>query len=80
VAGQAEARGRNGWFRPAEVTVQRAEAEGTIRLTVRSSRAYVDVPPIYLSITLADARSLHRALRRQIAAVGTVGPTTRCVP
>jgi hypothetical protein len=66
----SEARGRNGWFRPAEATVQRSEADHTIRLSVRSRRPYGDMPPIWLSLSVGDARLLHQALGRQLAVLG----------
>lgn len=62
-----EARGRNGWFTPSEMSVQRCEEDQAISLSVRSSRPYRDMPPVYLALGLADARSLHAALGRQIA-------------
>ena len=64
-----QARGRNGSFTPSELAVQRSEADGTIRLSVRSQRAYGDLPPILLSLCRHDAESLHRALAGQIAAL-----------
>jgi len=69
VAGPAEARGRNGSFTPAELAVQRSEVANTIRLSVRSSRAYGDLPPILVSLSRDDAESVHRALGRQIVAL-----------
>ena len=69
VGGQAEARGRNGQFTPSELAVQRSEAANTIRLSVRSQRAYGDLPPVQLSLCRDDAISVHRALGRQIAAL-----------
>lgn len=63
----AEARGRNGWFRPASVSVRRSEASRTIAIAARSVRRYSDMPPIHLSLALDDARRLHEAIGRQIA-------------
>lgn len=68
----AEARGRNGWFTPSELGVGRREAEGTIDMSVRSSRPYSDMPPIWLSLCRDDAEALHRALGRQLAALASV--------
>ena len=65
----AEARGRNGWFTPTEVAVQRSESDGSIRLSVRSSRPYSDMPPIYMSLCRENAEALQRALARQIGAL-----------
>lgn len=71
VVGPAEARGRNGWFTPAEIGVQRSEADAAVWLSVRSSRPFVDMPPVWLSLCLADAESLHRALGRQLATLAS---------
>jgi len=71
-----EARGRNGWFTPTEVAVQRSESDGAVRLSVRSTRAYSDMPPIWLSLCRDDAEALHRALGRQVAALHAAGVTT----
>jgi len=65
----AQARGRNGWFRPQRVTLQRCEADRTVVITAESSRPYGDMPPIHLSLPLPDARRVHEALGRQIAAL-----------
>ncbi len=69
LAGGAEARGRNGWFTPTEVSVQRSNGDGTVSLSVRSSRAYSDMPPVWLSLCREDAEAVHQALARQIAAL-----------
>ena len=69
LVGPAEARGRNGWFTPMEVAVQRSESDGSIRLSVRSSRPHSDMPPIYMSLCREDAEAVHQALARQIAAL-----------
>lgn len=74
VTGQAEARGRNGWFAPTQVAVQRSEADAAIWLSVRSSRAYTDMPPIWLSLCRDDAEALHRALGRQLSALASFQP------
>ena len=66
----AQARGRNGWFRPRQVCVQRGIADRSIVVTVQSSRPPGDVSPIYMSLPLSDARRAHEALGRQIAALG----------
>jgi len=68
---EREARGRNGWFRPQRVTVQRFEADRTVVITAESSRGYGDVAPIYMSLPVPDARRLHEALGRQIDALTT---------
>ena len=70
VEGQGEARGRNGWFRPAEVSVMRSEADGSVSISVRSRRPFGDMPPIWLSLPVRDARLLHQALGRQLAVLG----------
>jgi hypothetical protein len=70
VEGQGEARGRNGWFRPAEVSVMRSEADGSVSISVRSRRPYGDMPPIFMRLAIGDARSLHGALGRQLVALG----------
>ena len=75
VVGPAEARGRNGWFAPTEVAVQRSESDAAICLSVRSSRPYSDMPPIYMSLCRDDAEALRRALARQIAALQPAGVT-----
>lgn len=69
----AEARGRNGWFRPAEIAVQRFESDTTIRISVRSSRAYTDMPPIHICIGVEDARRLMGMLGRQVTALVPIG-------
>lgn len=69
--GSARARGRNGWFRPAQAGVARSDHEGMVTLTVRSSRMYADLPPILLTLTRNDALSLARVLERQALAVQT---------
>ena len=74
---EAEARGRNGWFRPASVSVQRFEAGGTITIAARSARPFGDMPPIYMSVPLEDARLVHDALGRQIAALDAVSAEER---
>lgn len=65
----ARARGRNGWFRAAEVGVRRSPDRGTITLTVRSSRAYGDLPPILLELEAEDAGALLSRLERQVVAL-----------
>ncbi len=65
----AEARGRNGWFRPAKVAVQRFGSSRTITIAARSARQFSDMPPIYVSLPLDDARRVHEALGRQVAAL-----------
>lgn len=71
IDGFAKARGRNGWFSPTRASVRRSEADGTVTLTVRSSREYADVPPILLSLSRTDALSLARVLERQALALET---------
>lgn len=56
-----EARGRNGWFTPSEIDVRPDSTDG-VRISVRSTRQYGDMPPIFLRISAADARALARAL------------------
>jgi predicted RNA-binding Zn-ribbon protein involved in translation (DUF1610 family) len=68
----AEARGRNGWFTPSELTVQRSEPDAAVWVSVRSSRAYADMPPIWLSLCRDDAVALHRALGRQLIVLAGV--------
>jgi hypothetical protein len=70
VEGQGEARGRNGWFRPAEVSVMRSEADGSVSISVRSLRPFGDMPPVWLSLPVVDARLLHQALGRQLLTLG----------
>jgi len=65
----ARARGRNNWFHPRHVCVQRCTADRTIVVTVQSSRPPGDVSPIYVSLPLDDARRIREALGRQIAAL-----------
>ena len=79
VTGTAEARGRNGWFSPSEVAVQRSDSDGTISLSVRSSRAYSEMPPIWLNLCREDAKALHRALGRQVASLATIGTADMAV-
>jgi len=69
-----EARGRNGWFTPSELTVQRAETDDAVSVSLRSSRPYADMPPIWLSVGRDDAEALHRALGRQLTALASVQP------
>jgi hypothetical protein len=64
---RAEARGRNDWFTPKRVTVRSFRADGSLALSVESSRAPNDWPPIYMVLPLDDARRVHAALGRQIA-------------
>lgn len=66
---ERKARGRNSWFTPRRACVQRFEAGRTVAVSVESARPYIDVPPIYLSVGIEDARRLHEALGRQIAAL-----------
>jgi hypothetical protein len=66
----SEARGRNGWFTPAEVSVMRSEADGSVSISVRSRRPFGDMPPIFMRLAIGDARLLHGALGRQLTALG----------
>lgn len=66
----SEARGRNGWFRPAEASVMRSEAGRSVSISVRSRRPFGDMPPLWLSLPVGDARLLHQALGRQLAVLG----------
>lgn len=65
---EIKARGRNGWFRPAEVFVKHLdktcpfrEWEGLIEIQVNSSR-YGDHSPIVLRIAQEDAKALAKLL------------------
>jgi len=49
--------------------VQRAETDDAVSVSVRSTRAYSDMPPIYMNLCRDDAEALHRALGRQLAAI-----------
>jgi len=75
----AEARGRNGWFRPQSVSIQRFESGGTITIAARSARQFSDMPPIYMSLPLDDARRIHDALGRQLDAL-TAEPSQERTP
>jgi hypothetical protein len=48
----------------------RSEADGSVSISVRSRRPFGDMPPIWISLTVGDARSLHQALGRQLVALG----------
>ncbi|MEN6333042.1 MAG: hypothetical protein ABFE01_02210 [Phycisphaerales bacterium] len=67
----SRARGRNGLFRPAELSVGRSEAEHTIGIAVRSHRMYADMPPIHLTLGVADAELLLAVLKRQVAVLSS---------
>lgn len=69
--GSARARGRNGWFKPAQARVARSDNEGMVTLTVRSARMYGDLPPILLALGTGDALSLARTLEHQALALRT---------
>jgi len=75
----AQARGRNGWFRPRQVCLQRGITDRSIVVSVQSSRAYGDLAPIHLSLPLDDARRIHDALGRQLDAL-TAEPSQERTP
>lgn len=68
-----EARGRNGWFKPAEIRVHTIDAgyttaetaSGLIEIAVSSNRA-ADLPPIILRIGPDDAQDLEAALHLEV--------------
>lgn len=67
-------RGRNGWFKGAVVGVAAVPAEidcnerAHVEVQVASKRAWEDMPPIYMNLSVDDARALafelHRALNK----------------
>lgn len=71
LAEPSTARGRNGGFRPTEIAVRRNESQGTIYISVRSSREYADLPPIFVNLSGGDTEALLRIVERQMVALCT---------
>ena len=75
----AEARGRNGWFRAARVSVRVGDGPTPVTIDVASGRGYGDLPPIVLNLSREDAEALRRLLHQAIAALpGAVRYRTAC--
>lgn len=66
--GVNNARGRNGYFVPQAVTVNRYDRPNlsVVEIAARSSRPS-KVPPMMLELELDDARALHAALGEALA-------------
>lgn len=61
LSGDSAARGRNGWFVPRAIAVDR-NYEGELTLEVTSNRTYENVAPIHLRLTDEDAAHLVKSL------------------
>lgn len=76
---EAEARGRNGWFRAAHVSVRAGDGPTPVTIDVSSRKGYGDLPPIVLNLSREDAEALRHLLHQAIAALpGAVRYRTAC--
>jgi hypothetical protein len=55
-------RGRNGWFFGDRAVVYSTQTDGQLNVGIKSSRPFLDVPPIFISGPASEVRSFLQEL------------------